>query len=114
MTDADPMADNQAPRAEFTREDPFSPTGLTESQETADHDGTPGVEGPVPARSGSTGAYPRRVGVVPPADWFRLAPEEAAPSGQPDSGPVRPAKRPEPAEYPVPQERVPQEYMGQE
>src|SRR6202000_35576 len=89
MTDTHPTANDQTPRAEFTPRDLPSPSEVHEFHETADRGGAPDVVTPVTAGSGSAnagGAYP---GVVPPADWFQ-APEEAAPSGQPFTEPVRP------------------------
>ncbi len=93
MTDVHPAANDQMPRAEFTPRDLPSPSEIHEFQQTADPDGAPEVVTPVLAGSGSANAEDEYPGVVPPADWFQQAPEEAAPSGQPVAEPVRPENK---------------------
>src|SRR5579859_4916643 len=98
MIDEDPMANGHAPGAEHAFGDLYRPSGLAEPHDTAGHGGAPGVEDPVSPESGSADARPARVGVVPPADWFLSALEEAAPTSQPASEPVRPVSETRPSE----------------
>src|SRR5215468_8563955 len=84
MTDADPRANDNAPRGLS------APHDLPESHDAAERGFLPGSEGPATPAFGGASAWPAWPGVARPAGWFLSAPGEAAPPGAPGSEPARP------------------------